>query len=142
VQRLQYLLSSSVDIDVARLRASAIYDNCTSDDLQCIWFWRFLETADAQSRIQVFTWITGLPRCVCNVYAVSLIQAFLLVLRMPVHGNIRIVLQMGDSTADHLPDVHTCFGLGCIRLQKYTSFDQLQSKLLFATAEASTFEVA
>ena len=142
MQRLQYLLSSSLDIDVARLRASAMYDNCASADPQCIWFWRFFEEADAQSRIQVFTWITGLPRCFFSVYVVSLIQATLFFLRMPVHGNIRIVLQMGDSTADHLPDVHTCFGLGCIRLQKYTSFDQLKSKLLFATAEASTFEVA
>jgi hypothetical protein len=62
--------------------------------------------------------------------------------RMPVHGDLRIVLQMGHASSDHLPDVHTCFGLGCVRLQKYVSFEQLSSKLLMAAAESNTYEVA
>lgn len=62
--------------------------------------------------------------------------------RMPAHGDIRMVLQMGHLSQHHLPDVHTCFGLGCVRLQQYTSFEQLGSKLLLAAAEGTRFEEA
>lgn len=116
---------SDEPLDVATLRAVATYEGWgTSDpaaeELVIIWFWEAFETAQAAEQRSLLSFITASDR-IPAMGAASLV--------------IKIAL-LGDEW-DRFPTARTCFNR--IGLYRYSSRQQLESKLWRAVAESEGF---
>ncbi|KAI9834357.1 MAG: putative E3 ubiquitin-protein ligase [Thelocarpon superellum] len=116
---------SDEPLDVASLRAVAVYENWGSDptgeqEAVAIWFWDFLHRADARDQRKILGFITGSDR-------------------IPAMGTTSLHIKvacLGDD-CDRFPVARTCFNT--LGLYRYSSRAKLEEKLWRAVVDSEGF---
>ena len=114
---------SNQDLDVATLRAVAIYDNwgAKAPNVPVVqWFWSLFEEAEPRSQRRLLSFITSSDR-------------------VPAVGTTSLVIKLSclGEDCDRFPIARTCFNL--LGLYRYATRARLEEKLWRAVAESEGF---
>ena len=127
---LEWLISGSVEIDLADWKENTLYSSGISDQNPVVrYFWRAVEEFDNEDRLRLLQFITGSSSIPLNGF-----QGL-----TSTHGHVQrftIRLIFGDG----LPESHTCFNR--LDIPRYSTYEDLKSKLQFAIRNTQGFNIA
>ncbi len=121
-QELAIVIAGSPDINVEDLAQHTMYDRCSFESPQIVWFWNVVRAFSRRHLVLLLTFVTGSSQVPLGGFA-NLRQG-----GSGEHGPFVITLMSGASNV--LPSAHTCFNQ--IVLPEYTSQEELAVKLVLA----------
>lgn len=123
-EELSWMLNGKDAIDVEELRAYVLYDGDKDTFHECcssiVWLWRFVRSLSDADQRQFLLFFTGSSR-------------------VPLDGfDPPLTITDGvDMLVDSLPKAHTCFNQ--LVLPRYSTYERLQEKLLYAMQNTEGF---
>jgi len=129
-KELELLVCGLGAISVEDWAKNTEYRNCEASDPVIRWFWKAVDGMDNEIRARLLQFSTGTSRVPVTGFAD--LKGSL----GPKKFTIEIVAANPPST---LPKAHTCFNR--IELSPYTSFEQLESKLILAVDNTMGFGI-
>ncbi|VDD74916.1 unnamed protein product [Mesocestoides corti] len=125
-RELELLLSGMPELDVDDWKSNTVYRKYNPTSKQIVWFWRFVRSLDKEKRARLLQFITG----TCHLPLGGFAEL------MGSNGRQLFCIEKTGTEA-WLPRSHTCFNR--LDLPPYTSYAQLQEKLLLAIEETEGF---
>ncbi|KAI6649166.1 E3 ubiquitin-protein ligase HECW2-like [Oopsacas minuta] len=127
---LEWLISGSVEIDLTDWKENTHYSSGISEHNPVVKnFWRAVEEFENEDRLRLLQFITGSSSIPLNGF-----QGL-----TSTHGHVQrftIRLIYGEG----LPESHTCFNR--LDIPRYSSYEELKQKLLYAIRNTQGFNIA
>ena len=127
---LEWLISGSAEIDLEDWKENTLYSSGISDQNPVVrYFWRAVEGFENEDRLRLLQFITGSSSIPLNGF-----QGL-----TSTHGQVQrftIRLIYGEG----LPESHTCFNR--LDIPRYSSYEELRNKLLYAIRNTQGFNIA
>ena len=127
---LELVIGGLGEIDVDNWRRYSDYKHCSDSSEVIEWFWKAVESFDAEERAKVLQFCTGTSRVPVNGF--KDLQGS--------NGPRKFTVEFMESVSGaNLPKSHTCFNR--IDLPNYKTYEQLREKLLKAVSETVGFGI-
>ena len=130
VTELEWLISGAAEIDLSDWKDNTLYSSGISDQNPVVrYFWIAVEEFTNEDRLRLLQFITGSSSIPLNGFQ-GLTSTHGQVQRFTIH------LIYGEG----LPESHTCFNR--LDIPRYSSYEELKSKLLYAIRNTQGFNIA
>ncbi|KII69565.1 E3 ubiquitin-protein ligase Itchy [Thelohanellus kitauei] len=126
IKEFEMLLCGIQDYDLDDWKKHTRYSTYDRDSIQIKWFWEFVQSLSSEDRGKLLHFVTGTTRVPSTGFKDL----------MGSTGVQQFMIQKW-GTEKVLPRSHTCFNR--LDLPPYTSYEQLQSKLMIAMQEVGHY---
>uniref|UniRef100_A0A6B2FZU3 HECT-type E3 ubiquitin transferase n=1 Tax=Myxobolus squamalis TaxID=59785 RepID=A0A6B2FZU3_MYXSQ len=128
-KELKSFLCGVQSYDIENWKRNTIYScGYKPKSPQCIWFWQFVEKSNEKTRAKLIKFVTGSTNIPVSGFG-----------DLYCSSNRKMFTIEKWNKPHHLPTGHTCFNR--IDLPPYSSYEELETKLLLAIDECSGFHV-